>query len=55
LWEWEEELLEKCRLLLLDVYLQTSFSDMWQWLPDPSRGYSIQGVYDILGEAAYAE
>jgi len=37
LWAWEEEeLLEECRLLLHDVSLQTSVSNVWQWLPDPS-------------------
>lgn len=49
LWAWEEEeLLEECRLLLHDVSLQTSVSNVWQWLPDPSWGYSVRGVYDML-------
>ena len=48
LWVWEEELLKECRLLLLDVSLQTILADVWQWLPDPSRGYTIRGAYDIL-------
>jgi len=45
---WKEELLEGCRLLLLDVSLQTLTYDVWQWLPDPSRGYSVRGVYAML-------
>ena len=32
LWEWEEELLEECRLLLVDVSLQPFTYDVWQWL-----------------------
>ena len=45
LWEWEEELLEECRLLRVDVSLQPFTYDVWQWLPNPSGGYSICGVY----------
>lgn len=44
----EEELLEDCRLLLNDVSLQISSSDVWQWLPDPSGGYSVRGVFEML-------
>lgn len=43
---WEEVLLERCRLLLLDVSLQTLSYDVW--LLDPSGGYSVHGVYVML-------
>jgi hypothetical protein len=45
---WEEDLLTKCRLLLSDVSLQPLSYDVWQWLLDPSGGYSVRGVYDML-------
>jgi len=48
LWVWEEELFEKCRFLLVNVSMQTLSYDVWQWLPDPSDGYSIHGVYVML-------
>jgi len=48
LWVWEEDLLEECRLLLSDVSLQPFSYDVWQWLLDPSGGYSVRGVYDML-------
>jgi len=35
-------------LLLNDVSLQPLSFDVWQWLPDPSEGYSIRGVYAFL-------
>lgn len=50
---WEEgggvevALLEECRMLLLDVSLQ-NLSDVWQWLPNISGGYSVSGAYDML-------
>jgi len=47
-WVWEEELLAECTLLLNDVPLQPLSFDVWQWLPDPSEGYSIRGVYALL-------
>jgi len=34
LWVWEEELLEECRALLLDVSLFPNVSDKWVWLPE---------------------
>jgi len=48
LWEWEEELLEECRILLADVSLQPLSFDVWQWLPDSDGGYSVRGVYAML-------
>lgn len=48
LWAWEEELLEECRALLLDVALFHIVSDTWMWLPDPIGGYSVRGAYDLL-------
>jgi len=44
---WEEELLEECRMLLLEVSLQNLSADVWQWLPDLSGGYSVSGAYDV--------
>jgi hypothetical protein len=48
LWAWEEELLEDCRSLLLDVTLFDNVSDRWIWLPDPTGGYSVRGAYQLL-------
>ena len=48
LWAWEEELIEECRELLLNVSLQDTSNDIMQWLLDPSGGYTILGVYDML-------
>lgn len=45
---WEEELLDKCRTLLLTVHLQDTNSDAWQWHQDPIGGYSVRGVYELL-------
>ena len=49
---WEEELLAECRLLLADVSLQPFSYDVWQWLPDPSEGYSVRAVYSMLTDQA---
>ncbi|XP_024636621.2 uncharacterized protein [Medicago truncatula] len=48
LWQWEEELLDECRALLLDVSLNPIVSDSWVWLPDPSGGYTVRGAYSLL-------
>lgn len=45
---WEEDLLAECRLLQSDVSLQPLSFDVWQWLLDPSGGYSVCGVHDML-------
>jgi len=34
--------------LNFDVSMQTNVSDQWVWLPDPSGGYFVQGVYSML-------
>jgi len=41
-------MLQECMTLLLDVFVQTNVSDRWVWLPDPSGGYSVRGVYSML-------
>jgi len=48
LWAREEEMLEGCRTLLLDVSLLVVVTDQWLWLPDPSEGYSVRGAYHVL-------
>jgi len=48
LWMWEEEMLDKCRSLLLTVSLQDTISYVWQWHLDPTWGYSVHGVYGML-------
>jgi hypothetical protein len=48
LWAWEEEMVEECRALLVDVVLQDNATDYWVWRPDPSGGYSVRGAYDLL-------
>jgi 3-methyladenine DNA glycosylase/8-oxoguanine DNA glycosylase len=45
---WEEEALEECRTLLLDVSLHAHVSDRWVWLPDPRGGSSVCGAYQLL-------
>ena len=45
---WEEEMLEECRDLLLDVSLYPNDTDRWVWLPDPSGGYTVRGAYNLL-------
>jgi len=47
LWEWEEELLGECRLLL-NFVVQTNVIDRWQWLPDTVGGYTVRRAYQIL-------
>jgi hypothetical protein len=48
LWEWEEELLGECRLLLSYVVLHDHTFNQWRWRLDPSGGYSVCGVYQML-------
>lgn len=48
MWTWEEDLLAECRLLFYDVSLQPLSYGVWHWLPGPSEGYSVHGVYDML-------
>ncbi|MCI56072.1 heat-shock protein, partial [Trifolium medium] len=44
----EEEMLGECQTLLLNLSLQAQFSDRWQWQPDPDKGYSVRGAYQLL-------
>ena len=48
LWAWEENVLDECRALLLDVSLFPNITDTWVWLPDPIGGYSVRGAYELL-------
>ncbi|MCH81957.1 kinesin-like protein [Trifolium medium] len=48
LWAWEEEMLGECQALLHDFFLQAQSPDLWQWRPDPARGYSVRGAYQLL-------
>jgi len=44
LWEWEEELLEECRILLANISLQPLSYDVWQWSgaePHTSQGMQV--------------
>jgi hypothetical protein len=45
---WEGKMKGECRTLLNDFVMQTYVLDQWQWQPDPVRGYSVCGVYQIL-------
>jgi len=48
LWASEEEMLGECRILLHNFSLQHNFIDRWQWRLDPSGGYSVRGLYQLL-------
>lgn len=37
LWDWEEMLVEECRLLLANVVLQVNSTDHWRWSRDLSE------------------
>ncbi|MCI01410.1 heat-shock protein [Trifolium medium] len=41
-------MLDECQTLLYDFFLQAQTPDTWQWWPDPVRGYSIRGAYQLL-------
>lgn len=47
LWDWEEDLVRECRLLLSHVVLHFSISDRWNWHLD-NGGYSVRNVYHVL-------
>lgn len=47
---WEENLLEECRALLVDVSLFPNVSDKWMWLPNPMGGYLVRDTYDLLSD-----
>jgi hypothetical protein len=51
---WEEEELRECQSLLLTLPLQVQTADRWQWQPDPDRGYTVRGAYQILTSHASA-
>ncbi|GAU39864.1 hypothetical protein TSUD_69120 [Trifolium subterraneum] len=48
LWAWEEEMLGECQNLLHDFFLQAQYPDSWHWRPDPTRGFSVRGAYQLL-------
>ncbi|GAU17962.1 hypothetical protein TSUD_330870 [Trifolium subterraneum] len=48
LWAWEEEMVEECQALLHNFVLQDQSVDMWLWRPNPIRGYSVLGEYQLL-------
>lgn len=48
LWDWEEELVGECRLLLANVIWQDSTADAWSWHLDDSGSYSVRSLYDML-------
>jgi hypothetical protein len=45
---WEDEELHECQTLLLTISVQDHSSDRWQWQPDPDRGYTVRGAYQLL-------
>ncbi|KAK2396184.1 hypothetical protein QL285_057850 [Trifolium repens] len=45
---WEEKMVKECQALLHDFSLQAQHPDRWQWQPDPDRGYSVCGAYQLL-------
>lgn len=48
LWEWEEEMLRECRLLLSDIVLHVSITGRWNWRLDNNGGYYVCSVYHML-------
>jgi len=48
LFEWEEELLWKLRLLLLNFTLQVDRCDRWQWRLDTSSAYTVRSAYNFI-------
>lgn len=47
LWDWEEMLVEECRLLLANVVLQVNSTDHWRWSRDLVGSYTVQSAYDL--------
>jgi len=45
---WEEERLRECLSLLHNIVLQDLLNDRWQWLLEPTQGYSVRGTYRFL-------
>ena len=48
LWDWEEDLVRECRVLLSDVTLNVSIVDRWNSHLDNNGGYSVHSVYHML-------
>jgi len=48
LFAWEEKMLWKCCVILLDVVLQVDVVDTWKWYLDPSQCYIVCCVYHFL-------
>ncbi|XP_073224723.1 uncharacterized protein [Cicer arietinum] len=44
----EEELVEQCRILLVNVHLQVNVSDKWSWNNTQGVSYSINEAYFVL-------
>jgi len=40
-------MLEECRNLLHNVFVQSNVCDRWQWDPDSYDGYTVRGAYKI--------
>jgi hypothetical protein len=43
-------LLGECQDLLHNFLLQAQSTDLWHWQPDPVRGYSVRGAYQLLAQ-----
>jgi hypothetical protein len=41
-------MVKECQTLLYDFSLQAQHPDRWQWQPNPDRGYSVCGAYQLL-------
>jgi len=41
-------MIDECRALLLIVSLHDTMLDVWQWHLNPTWGYSVLGVYEML-------
>ncbi|GAU27264.1 hypothetical protein TSUD_125450 [Trifolium subterraneum] len=45
---WEEEMLEECQTILLNISLQCHSLDRWIWQPDLVSGYTVRSAYQLL-------
>ncbi|GAU26325.1 hypothetical protein TSUD_56230 [Trifolium subterraneum] len=45
---WEDKMLRECQTLFLNITLPAQTSDRWQWQPDPEKGYTVWGAYQLL-------
>jgi hypothetical protein len=48
MWDWEEEMVGECRILLSNVVFQESINDRWCRRLDTNGGYSVRNVYHLL-------